>query len=503
MKKAAALIQISTAMLIGGLPVYGASESWTVASQQDWESNQSAQTNLEIKDGMATPTGRTATFQSRLKSFPERRSAASITIGQSPVWENWNPVENIGPANLGDAPVFLRMSEGDYWMFGRYSVEGNSKQFVGESTQLEGFDIPLKTTEFPNVFDAPGAAEAPLEGYHAWQTKDMVNWVHHGPVSDFESRWMTTAEVVDGKAYLYYDFPNDQDPHLIIDEDLTDGKIGKRMGMAFKDPSHGSDCVIIRDLDGKFHLILENWDPIKASAHAWDSPLASHAVSDNGINEFKLLDTPPVDYRTEPTGKMGTFRHPHWTKEDPANYPKNVARYEVHKPAQDAYGDWASISIGGQYYLFGDNDPAKAHGKKSMSVAWFTSSSIYEPFTYCGRIGRGHPDPDVMFANGQFYLATQMKTDFVSPGPWVEGVEVRVGVDTDQDGSVDEWADWQEVKESYAGIPGFAKQVAKTPAQLDLRELPAGYGFQFELRLTDTTDNPSKPILDQIELSFE
>jgi hypothetical protein len=49
---------------------------------------------------------------------------------------------------------------------------------------------------------------------------------------------MTTAEFVDGKAYLYYDFPNDADPHLYIDEDLTDGKPGKDMGLVFKDPSH-------------------------------------------------------------------------------------------------------------------------------------------------------------------------------------------------------------------------------------------------------------------------
>ena len=34
---------------------------------------------------------------------------------------------------------------------------------------------------------------------------------------------MTTAEFADGKAYFYYDFPNDQDPHLYIDEDITAG----------------------------------------------------------------------------------------------------------------------------------------------------------------------------------------------------------------------------------------------------------------------------------------
>lgn len=32
---------------------------------------------------------------------------------------------------------------------------------------------------------------------------------------------------------------------------------------------------------------------------------------------------------------------------------------------------------------------------------------------------------------------------------------------------------------------------------------PEGYGFQFEAKIADTTDNPSKPILDKIALTFE
>ena len=101
-----------------------------------------------------------------------------------------------------------------------------------------------------------------------------------------------------------------------------------------------------------------------------------------------------------------------------------------------------------------------------------------------------------------FYLATQQKTDYVSPGPWVETVEARVGVDTDKDGKIDQWTDWTEIKESYDYIPGFSKQIARTPAQLDLSSLPAGYGFQIELRLTDSTENKSKPIIERMTLSF-
>jgi hypothetical protein len=270
------------------------------------------------------------------------------------------------------------------------------------------------------------------------------------------------------------------------------------MGLAVKDPSHGSDAGFIRDLDGRMHVILEDWSPINASNRSWDSPLAAHAVSPNGIDDF-VFGKPPVDRRTSPTGKVGTYRHPHWAKEDPEHYETNLAEYEIHEPEQEAYGDWAAICIGGQYYLFGDYDPVGGH---QMSVCWFTSPSIDEEFVWCDTIGNGHPDPDVAFAEGRFYLATQQPTDYVSPGPWVEMVEARVGVDTTKDGKADQWTEWTEVKEHYDTIPGFSKQVAKSPAAVDLADLPAGYGFQIELRLTDSTENKSKPIIDSISLSF-
>ena len=486
-----------------------AGDPWTIDSQDDWQASTDAQSNLEIKDGMASPTAKAATFRSKLKTFKEKQSAKDLTISQSTVWENWQPVPNVGPVNLADAPVLLSLGPDDYWIFGRYGGAPKAKgkkgktasppppSFKPQPAKLDGFDVPLQTTKFPNQFNAPGGLKKGLGGYHAWQSRDMVNWVHHGPITENFAKWMTTAEFADGKAYFYYDFPNDQDPHLYIDDDMTDGVPGKNMGIAFKDPSHGSDCAVIRDLDGNFHVIAEDWSPINARTHAWDSPLATHGVSPNGL-DFKVVGA-PVDHRTKPTGKTGTYNHPHWKSEDPKNFPSSVAEYEIHEPEQNAYGDWAAISIGGQYYLFCDFDPADGH---KMSVGRFTAPTIDGPFTWCGHVGKGHPDPDVIFAEGQFYLVTQQKNDFTSPGPWVESVEARVGVDTSNDGAVDQWTDWQAVKESYDYIPGFSKQVAKTPAKIDLSGLPGGYGFQFELKITDTTDNASKPILDEVILSF-
>jgi len=498
MKKSINTIAFSLTILT---PALLTAEEWSTATQEEWTANKSEAADIELKDGLATPSKDSATFKSILKSFSEKRSVESITISQSPIWQNWNPIKQVGPSNLADAPVALRLGDGDYWLFGRYGggakgkgkLKNGQESFDGKAVELEGFDIPLTKSKFPNQYDAQGGLKRTLGGYHAWQSKDMVNWVHHGPVSDSEAKWMTTAEHVDGKAYLYYDFPNDQDPHLIIDDNLTDGEMGQKMGMAFKDPSNGSDIAMIRDLDGRFHIIYEDWSCINASKRSWDSPLAG----------FKIVD-PAVDYRTEPTGKFAKFYHPHWNKDDPENYPSEetteqgnghkkgdqraVAKYEVHQPEQEAYGDWASISIGGQYYLFGDYDPVGAHGRDHMKTVWFTSSDINKPFTKCDVIGKGHPDPDIMFAEGQFYIISQTD-DFVSPGPWVDGVEVRVGVDTDNDKKIDSWTNWANVKETYSGTEGFSKQVTKTPATLDLRSVPEGFGFQYEVRLTNKTKN--------------
>ena len=171
----------------------------------------------------------------------------------------------------------------------------------------------------------------------------------------------------------------------------------------------------------------------------------------------------------------------------------------MHEPEQNAFGDWGAIAIGGQYYLVADYHPAH----ESIRIGLFTSPSLDQQFELIGELGSGHPDPDIGFAEKRFYLINQTKRDYVSPGPWVEKAEVRVGVDTTNDGKADAWSDWQEVREQYDFIPGFSKQVKRTPAVMDLAALPAGHGFCFEIRLEDTTENTSKPLLDAAEMRFE
>ncbi|MEX1028226.1 MAG: hypothetical protein WD049_09515 [Candidatus Paceibacterota bacterium] len=472
-------------------------EEWRIDTQADWSAASGEAIEMTIQDGIAKPERAAATFRSKLQRFDKRRSVKSIVFEPDPVWQNWQPIENLGPVNLQDAPVLLSIAPGNYWMFGMFGGVNRRKDFKAEDATLDGFDMPLKTTPFANQYDAPGGLKPGRGGYHAWQSRDMVHWVHHGPVTKAFSRWVTSAEYADGKTYIYYDYPNDQDPHVYVDDDLTDGEPGKNMGLAVPDPSDGSDAGFIRDLDGKFHVIFEDWSPINASRRSWDSPLAGHAVSEDGVKNWKFL-APAVDHRTKDTGKVATYKHPHWLQHP--KWKTNIAKYNVHEPEQEAYGDWAPIAIGGRYYLFGDYDPVGGH---QMACVWFTSESIDKPFKKCDTIGSGHPDPDVCFAEGRFYLATQQPTDWVSDGPWVEQVVARAGVDTDNDGKVDTWTEWTEVKETYAQRKGFAKQIDKTPAAIDLSELPAGFGFAFEFKLTDTTENKSTPAIDRVTVQFE
>jgi len=98
-----------------------AQDTWTIKTQAEWEQNIA--------------------------------SAQSITFEQSTVWENWNPVKNIGTKSMGGAPVFLSLGPDNYWMFATYRKKGKEK---GKRAKLDGFDIPLFTTQNSNEFQASG-----------------------------------------------------------------------------------------------------------------------------------------------------------------------------------------------------------------------------------------------------------------------------------------------------------------------------------------------------------
>lgn len=444
--------------------------AWTIEDTQEWTAWAAATEHLHLSEGRAIPTDSAARFRSILKQYGRKRNPERLLLEQVPLWNEWRPVTGVQPKGGGDAPVFLPTGTDDYWYL-------NAERGGGV--------------------------------YGAWYSTDMKTWTHHPKV--IGKNWVTTAEYADGAFYVYYDEPNDQDPHLVIDEDLTDS-VHQAKGEVFADPSHGSDAGVLRTEDGSFHLFYEDWSPLHAPRHEWDSPLAGHTSSTDGTGGFEPHEHPaPIDERTAPLPESESYDHV--SGED--------LFYHEHKEPQDAYGDFTLIQVGGQYYTFCDYNP---HDGPMRTGIW-TSDSLGTQFRWGGEIGEGfHPDPTVGFAEGRFYLLVQdTKYDYVSSGPWAGRVEARVGVDEEGDGAVDRWTSWSVVEETYARKPGFSRIVNRTPAALDLSSLPPGYGFRVEIR-TDAgagagsvfrlttgdridyqyqTDYDSKPVLDRIRLSFE
>ena len=223
-------------------------------------------------------------------------------------------------------------------------------------------------------------------------------------------------------------------------ESLSDGQPGTNHGIVIPYAnaaqgnfdltlsSPGGDSALFRDnADDLFHVFSENHAPIDAPNHSFDSPLANHVTSADGINGFIPQEhLPPIDLRSTPTDppQFEFYNHPH-VSGSPISNPRP---YHVHIGEQEALGDWSLMKIGERYYAFGDYE-REVNGEAFLNTGILVGDSLYDSFEIVADVGPDrHPDPTTGFAEGQFYLITQQTTDFISSGPWVDGVEARAGV---------------------------------------------------------------------------
>jgi|GEM_PF-4413279 len=89
-------------------------EDWKINSGAEWAANIETSQGETSIDGIVLPGKETASLSTKLRTFKQKRKAKAVVIDQSLVWQNWNPIANIGPANLQDAPVLLTVAPGDY-----------------------------------------------------------------------------------------------------------------------------------------------------------------------------------------------------------------------------------------------------------------------------------------------------------------------------------------------------------------------------------------------------
>ena len=82
-------------------------KTWEINNQADWKKNIQSSKGILIEDGLVSPKEKTGHFKTKLKTFKTKQTLQSLTLNQSPVWQNWEEVPGVGPSNLGDAPVFL------------------------------------------------------------------------------------------------------------------------------------------------------------------------------------------------------------------------------------------------------------------------------------------------------------------------------------------------------------------------------------------------------------
>ena len=96
-------------------------DTWKIESEAGWKNNIKSSDGITIENNSVSPTRKNATLKTKLKKFKKKKRGVSLTLRQSPAWQNWKEVPSVGPSNLRDAPVFLSKGPKDYWILARFS----------------------------------------------------------------------------------------------------------------------------------------------------------------------------------------------------------------------------------------------------------------------------------------------------------------------------------------------------------------------------------------------
>ena len=99
------------------------SDFWLVDTQADWVASAQS-TNMDINNGNVQSSADQASYSSVVRSFASKRRAVAFTLSQSPDWNNWQPVGNVGPREAGDAQVLVSRGDQDYYLLGLGSSGG-------------------------------------------------------------------------------------------------------------------------------------------------------------------------------------------------------------------------------------------------------------------------------------------------------------------------------------------------------------------------------------------
>ncbi|MFP4053721.1 MAG: hypothetical protein ACLFV7_07655, partial [Phycisphaerae bacterium] len=303
----AAMLAVSC--LISPSPASAQVNTVTIDSSDDWTAAANGG-DYTIADGLVTPGQSSATFQSTVRTFDEKQEFHSLTFRQSAGWgaSQWTDVPAKLPLDGGkpigdDAPVFLSPAAGDYWYFN--AIKNGQR-------------------------------------YQAWHSTDMENWSER---KDSVGLQINSAEYDNGQFFFHYG--SDKDPSVLVDSNLNNSysNSSDRTDHGKRFDNRGSDVAAFRDLDGTHHIIYEDWSPfsdpdyphwdaLSANAARWDSPLAGHVSSPDGVYGYAKDDHPaPIDTRSDPT--------------------------------TNAFGDYELIRVGDTYYLFGDYHPQGAGSDES------------------------------------------------------------------------------------------------------------------------------------------